>query len=390
MMPPWSPWLWMGALFLGSAGLFFGEQRWARQALWTRGLQIALVLLALYPLAYQLAQAGVTWLYLYGPEPWAQWWMPSRDVLPLTHYLDRLSRGAGLALLLLALITVGLSLGGILRARTARTLPLPSRRALQAIGVLLGLLLALPLSQQLRFLAPHPVFYVGCRKVWGHRGHPQPPEIPENSIDSFRRAFDLGAAGVEMDVAYLPERREFLIHRPDREYARRLTLQEVFQAVGNRGYFWLDIKTIRQLTPEQAQQAAQDLALLVDAFGLRKRVIVESDHPENLALFARQGLHTSYWIFNIDEDAYPPPGLPRWRALWQVRENYIRGGFSAISMDYRMYRPEVARALWGARIHLFTVNDSQRLRDLVNRSQIRVVLTDLPLFDITTCPTDGR
>ncbi len=355
----------------------------------SRGLRVVCLLvvgLALYPLVRLAALAAVTWLYQQAPRPWADWLMPGRRALDLAYYHARartfLTYGLmalwGLIVFLAGAVPVGTHARAWLRARWPR--------AAWGILALLGLLSAPLLWQQARFMAPHPVFYQGCRKVWGHRGHPQPPAIPENSIASFRRAFDLGAAGVEMDVAYLPERRTFIIHRPDREYPQRLTLEDVFQAVGHRGYFWLDIKTIRTLPPEQARQAAQDLALLVDAFGLRDRVIVESDHPENLMAFARQGLHTSYWIFNIDEDAFPRSWPRLLQALWRIRETYIQGGFSAISMDHRFYRPAVARALWGARVHLFTVNDPQRLQDLIRREQVRVVLTDEPLFDLDGCP----
>ncbi len=357
-----------------------------------RGLVLGSGLVLAMPLIRAVARAAVIGLYERGPAPLARVVMPSRGLLPLSHYLARLEAGLKALMVGTVLLVVGGTFYLVASSPRwqARWRHLASRRAFRygLVAASLPWLLAVTafVGLEVAYRLPHPVFYTGCPKIWGHRGHPEPPDIPENSIASFQRAFDLGAPGVEMDVAYLRESRTFVIRRPDRTYPQHLTLEEVFAAVGARGYFWLDIKTIRELTPEEAQQAARDLRALVDRFGLRDRVIVESEDPHNLRYFAREGLHTSYWIFNIDETEFPSSAWQLFWTLQKIRWHYIRGGFSAISMDRRFYTPQVARALKGARIHLFTVNDPATLRDLAQREEVRVILTDTDLYRLVECP----
>ncbi len=233
------------------------------------------------------------------------------------------------------------------------------------------------------------MFYTDCHKVWGHRGHPEPPKIVENTIPSYENAFNLGAPGIETDVLYDPDHREYYIGRYDRgalpTEGQRLTLDEVFLAVGDRGYFWLDTKTIHRMNAEEAKQAAQDMYDLLKRHNLLDRAIVESDTPQNLVYFARLGIHTSYWIFNIDETMFPKTPWALWKAMHRVQENYIHGGFSAISMDKHFYTPMVAWMLRGARIHLFTTHSRAEVKDLVRRSEVKVVLTDTTDYDVTTC-----
>ena len=350
----------------------------------------------LFPLGRWLLERFIIWAYTNAPDAWARRWMPSRGHLPLKHYLHKadqlLARGlwAWTGLLLLALLFL------ILSRREVRHAVASWLRKPFAWAPLSGALLAVVLFfgynlwLDLEFRQPHPVFYTDCHKVWGHRGHPEPPEIIENTIPSFQRAFDLGAPGVEMDVRYDAERHEYYIGRydrgPDVPPDQRLTLEQIFTAVGDRGYFWLDTKTIHYMTPEEAQQAAQDMAQLLDRFGLRQRAIIESDTPENLVYFARAGLHTSYWIFNIDETAFPKTPWGLWWTLVRIKQNYIRGGFSAISLDVRFYTPLVRWMLKGARIHLFTIDDPEALRYWASHDEVRVILTDTARYDITTCP----
>ncbi len=385
-------WLWLAALVLAAA-------RAARDCRSARPCARAWAwwgLVALYPLGAAGLLRGVAWVYAAAPEAVAARLMPSRGILPLAHYQARAQEGlrwATAALLALALLLAAMPLARqVVHGRRWRAW---RDHAVFRLGARLGLLVTLAFIGynallHLQFTRPHPVFYTGCRKVWGHRGHPEPPAIAENTIASYRRAFDLGAAGVEMDVRYDPERREYFIGRYDRGAApppgQRLLLEDVFAAVGARGYFWLDIKTIGYLTPDQAQRAADDLAVLLQRYGLRERAIVESDAPDRLQFFARAGLHTSYWIFNVDEEAFPNTPWDLWWALVQVKRNYIRGGFSAISMDRRFYTPMVAWMLRGARIHLFTVNHLPDLRQLVANEQVRVILTDTAHYDLTACP----
>lgn len=387
-------WIWLGTVLVAGWHVWRAYRGGAsRRWRWGAGLLLGGVLL--YPFLVGGVSAVVTWLYTAGPSSLAARLMPSRDVLPLAHYRQQAARLLHTALMALAAAAVAGLLPGVIegaswRAVWARVWHHPARRALSwTLGGLLLVFAGYNLWLHIQFVRPHPVFYTGCRKIWGHRGHAEPPTILPNTVASYARAFDLGAAGVEMDVRYDLQRGVYFIGRYDEAVPppdQRLTLEEVFAAVGTRGYFWLDIKTVAYLTPEQAQQAAHDLAVLLDRYDLRERAIVESDTPSNLVHFARSGLHTSYWIFNVDESEFPTTPWAQWWALAQIKRRYAQGGFSAISLDHRFYTPLVAWMLRGARVHLFTINDEATLRRWTRSDQVRVILTDTAHYDITACP----
>ena len=386
--------LWaVGVLFavLGAVVLYHGLA-----SRWGRGLAVVMAaVVALAPLERAAAHGLVAWLYGGGLPVVSDRVMASRQILPLAHYE---ALADGVLTRALAALAAGLVLWALVwwsgqPQGRARWRALLSNRGFQVVAGAVFLAVAAfagyNLWMSVQMHTPHPVFYTDCHKVWGHRGHPDPPKIVENTIPSYENAFNLGAPGIETDVLYDPDRREYYIGRYDRGSlpveGKRLTLDEVFLAVGDRGYFWLDTKTIHRMNAAEAKQAAQDMYDLLQRHHLLDRAIVESDTPQNLVYFARLGIHTSYWIFNIDESAFPKTPWALWKALHQVQENYIRGGFSAISMDKRFYTPMVAWMLRGARIHLFTAHSRTEVEDLVQRSEVKVVLTDTTDFDVTTC-----
>ena len=335
----------------------------------------------LYPLESALVRALVRWVYT-TPAGFADRLLASRHVLPLQHYLAEGEDALAALVMAAAVLLVFLTLGWMAKrsARVAAFLHHPFTRG--AFGVLVLAVIAFVgynLWVNFQFRQPHPVFYTDCHKLWFHH---------RDALDQTVAAFDAGAPGIEIDVRYDVARREYYIGRydtPNPPPDQRTTLDQVFDAVGGRGYFWLDTKTIRYLTPAQAQQAAQDMRTLLARHDVLSHAIVESDRPENLVYFSRQGLYTSYWIFDIDETAFPHTLLGQYLALMRIKRNYIHGGFAAISLDHRFYTPFVAWMLRGARIHLFTINDPQTLETLVHRPEVKVVLTDTPRFDITDC-----
>ena len=388
----WVVWLIAVVLTAGNAVVL---TRGRAPRLWRWAGGVFALFAALFPLERIAARGLAAWLYHRAPAALADRLLASRHVLPLTHYQARADAALAKLMLVIAALAFLETAGWLLKqpsgrarlqaiARSRRFRTLAGSAALAAL-VFAGYNAWL----MVQFRQPHPVFYTDCRKVWGHRGHPEPPEIPENTIASYRRAFDLGAPGVEMDVRYDAARREYFIGRYDHgdppPEGQRLTLDDVFTAVGDRGYFWLDTKTIHYMTPEEARQAAEDMRALLDRYDLRQRAIIESDAPDNLAYFARAGLHTSYWIFNIDEDRFPQTFLGQWWAMMRVQKHYIDGGFSAVSLDKRFYTPTVAWMLRGARVHLFTSDDRNELEALAARDQVRVILTDTAFYDIGTC-----
>lgn len=219
------------------------------------------------------------------------------------------------------------------------------------------------------------IFYDGNYKVWAHRGYHK--NLQTNSIESFSEAFDRGARGVELDVFYDKDLKDFIVSH-DYPYElhndKLLTLEHVFSLLGNRGYFWVDFKQL---------DAVQDIDIVVDKianllrrFNLTDRVIIESPYGLRLRKFSEKGLHTSYWInpsssrltFVIQDYGY--------RALIAF------SNFSAISMNYKKYNKYMKRNYSHLPIHLFTVNDRAELDRLVNICTVKVVLSDEDYYSL--------
>lgn len=138
----------------------------------------------------------------------------------------------------------------------------PSRRRWWWIGLLvtLGLLASLlALSDDLcrRAVATAPAFpFDACRKVWAHRG--LAASGGENSLQSVQAAFDRGAAGVGIDILFDAALVEFVVSHA-RPYAlfdgQPLRLETMLARHADRGFFWLDAKDLRRLSPWRARQA---------------------------------------------------------------------------------------------------------------------------------------
>jgi hypothetical protein len=102
-------------------------------------------------------------------------------------------------------------------------------------------------------LDPAP-FYDGSSRVWIHRVE----DRGADPLAACRRAFDMGAAGVELDVRYDAALGEFVVShdRPSRPgpsgAGRPLLLDEVFREVGGRGRFWVDIKDLQGMEGKAA------------------------------------------------------------------------------------------------------------------------------------------
>lgn len=250
------------------------------------------------------------------------------------------------------------------------------------------------LEYQFRVWTPKSV-YSNCRKVWGHRGYFK-GGLVQNSIESISKAFDLGAAGVEIDVFYDEQTSRFVVSHDfpyNLKNGQLLTLKEVFEKTGNRGYFWLDFKNLGSLPPNVAETAAANLQHLLSELDLVDKAFVESKHLDNLTLVAQEGLYTSFWFpgHNIRTDHY----FSFLISLCRVKSMLRCGEISAISMDYRQY----AEVLHGTEtrdlfpqmpIYLFTVNDRQTLSHLIEMENVKIVLSDEDYYlDVVPACTSG-
>jgi hypothetical protein len=230
-------------------------------------------------------------------------------------------------------------------------------------------------------LKPDP-FYDGCLKIWAHRGYASGHDM--NSLGSFRHAFDLGASGVELDILYSPETARFMVahNLPSPSGTEKvLYLDELFEELGDKGYFWLDIKNLRELSRNDTIKAANMLAKLLDRYSLRDSTVVESKMASKLTFFARKGLFTSLWITPGRSDSWFNSRVKT--LLYRTRT--LRGRFSAFSMNYLNYTPKVQDALGNVPVHLFTINDPVEIRKYQDMKNVRIILSDENLYSMDSC-----
>lgn len=239
-----------------------------------------------------------------------------------------------------------------------------------------------------RTLANAPVFsFPDCSKVWAHRGYAGVER--ENTLASVQAGFDLGAAGVEVDVLYDRKRGNFVVAHDEtdpRIEGQPLLLSSLFEHNRARGFLWLDAKNLRKLSPWTAHEATRRLSRLIEQYDLTHRVIVESGNPLYLSWLARRGVYTSYMV-SPNERRYGRFTLRFIAAIDRLGYAMIGGG--AISMDASRYTQAVASEFAQAPILLSTVNDKSELRRLSSNVSVKVILTDEQHFAIHACPSNA-
>lgn len=247
----------------------------------------------------------------------------------------------------------------------------------------------------------HPLLNIKARPVVGHRGNAA--HAPENTIESFRQAVDLGVDALELDVHLTSDGHVVAIHDPtlDRTTDRsgridRLTLAEVQRAdagarfTRDRGVMWpyrgqgntvptLDevLSAFREtplLIEIKASGAARATRELIERHGAADRCIVASFDERAMDAFHGSGI---------------PQGASRrdtamllWRAL--LRVPVPRVGFNVMCMPpaHRGIPLPVAGyasilAPLGVPVHVWTIDDpleAQRLR----RRGVRGIISNDP------------
>ncbi|MGB0722049.1 MAG: glycerophosphodiester phosphodiesterase [Gammaproteobacteria bacterium] len=216
-----------------------------------------------------------------------------------------------------------------------------------------------------------------CHKVWSHRGNTG--RFPENSLEGYRDAVAAGAAGLELDIWFDEALGDFVVSH-DRPYAlfdgKPLRLSRVFAEFGPRTQYWLDFKNLETLAPGARGAALRRMDEITASSAVRTRVLIESPALPALAPFTQAGFFTSYWIsFNENLGR-----LSFHREVARLRWAYLRGDFSALSMEYGIYSEALRRNFLGVPFLLFTVNDLATLDRLTGDPAVRIVLTDEPGF----------
>ena len=228
--------------------------------------------------------------------------------------------------------------------------------------------------------------------VFGHRG--ASAAAPMNTLSAFELAADMGADGVELDVHRSADGEAVIVHDftvegttdgtgtvqemtlaqlkaldagswKDPSFAgmRIPTLDEVFEAVGDRLYINVEIKSQSRKTDGIEQLIADKIT----RYGMQRRVLVSSFNPLSVRRF-RQIMPEVPVGYLTAPDV---PGFVDWLTL---------------GMSYEAFHPfheTIDEALVadaskrGHRVHTWTVNDPARAVAL-RKLGVGIVITDKP------------
>ncbi len=216
------------------------------------------------------------------------------------------------------------------------------------------------------------IFEYGGSKIWSHRGYSSYEK--ENSINSIKAAVDKGYAGVEIDIFYLPHKNKFLVshdYPPKAEDTSSLYLENVFHQFQGHTKFWLDFKNCGELDSKGLKQSLEKLNQLNAVYKIKSNILIESQSPDNLRPFAQHGYFTSYWIW-LPKSKNP---IYRFLKMLQIKWNYTKGPFYALSMPFDLYA--IYKGEFGSKnIHVFTVNSKKLAESLMERKQVKIILSD--------------
>lgn len=231
-------------------------------------------------------------------------------------------------------------------------------------------------------------FYDDCQKVWAHRGYWKLKA--GNTIPAFQQAFELGAKGVELDIHYdFPQERFVVAHNYPYELVdgKLVFLDEVFAAVGQQGYFWIDFKNLQKMKRSEAELVAQKFATLLAQHNLQHKVIVESKSAGNLVAFSQRAIATSYWLGGVNRQTGT---LTRLSKIFSYKLRFLWGNFSAISIDSDNFTPEMQSAFSHVPVHLFTVDDQREILRYQAVKNIRIILSNENFYQLNSCAPPSR
>jgi hypothetical protein len=225
--------------------------------------------------------------------------------------------------------------------------------------------------------------YDDLHKVWATRGLVTDgsdgfPVRVRNSIESISYAFEQGAKGTEVDVFYDPKLDVFIVsHSRHHEKPNGviLTLDTLFDAVGDDGYFWLDWKKLRHLERRQLQAALARLEQLMDRGDLRDRVYVEGEDPISLLAIKQAGFKTIYDCKpTFDSNIMCSVVVDLFKTV------YYFGGFTVMGLNSGpraepIYGPNTRCGLRNIPVFLYHLpDDVEFMEELVSSKDVRVII----------------
>jgi hypothetical protein len=244
--------------------------------------------------------------------------------------------------------------------------------------------------------------YNSCHKIWSARGVYGNDGIEQNSLESLEQGFSAGALGVEVDLHYDVEMKQFIISH-DHPYkdangklvyvqknGKLLTLGEVFEKFSKKYYFWMDYKNLGKLSSQETSEAIARLLEITQKNSLRERIYIEGTHPFKLAEYTDAGFKTIFDIQPLPQSSFTTKVV-----VELYKAFFARGGFTVLGMHYGKldnptYGDKMKEILGDIPVFLYHVPDDRELLDrLIDNDQIRVMLVgrdiNLNRFDRNKC-----
>lgn len=211
-------------------------------------------------------------------------------------------------------------------------------------------------------------------QVWAHKGFHR--GITQNSIKGFKKAFEMGVRGIELDTHYDRDLDRFVVshNKPYRRHnGELLYLEKVFGTTGKSGYYWIDLKN---LADDNIDGVTNRMNLLLDRYDLRELVFIESWHGPELSVLSNRGFKTIYWL----SFKHKPGSLDHMEELFRRRGIILDSNFVAVSGAYQNFQDYPPDILNNFPMFVFTINDQASFNQFANNKRVKVILTDNPDF----------
>ncbi|MFN4032834.1 MAG: glycerophosphodiester phosphodiesterase [Fimbriimonadales bacterium] len=231
--------------------------------------------------------------------------------------------------------------------------------------------------------------------IFAHRGASM--HAPENTLEAFRLALEMGADGIELDITPSADGVPMVIHDPNLERTtngsgdvRQLsaaeiqrydagvkfggkysgvrvpTLREVFEAFGDRTRYNLDMKTFY----DADRPLVRTVLALIEEYKLASHVLISSFSLDTLRWFTEE---TRAVQLGVLISQHTPHMLREDGRRWRIRYEAIHPNHTLVdeTLMRRARRKRKKVAVW-------TVNDAALRRELAKLG-VDVIITDDPV-----------
>lgn len=232
----------------------------------------------------------------------------------------------------------------------------------------------------------HSAVYNNPHIIWSSRGIYNSPK-EQNSITSFKKAFDAGSMGAEVDCYYDVFLDKFIVshdrtkkgekgqYRYQLKDGEILTLEKLFTTLGKDHYFWIDYKNLDRLSTKETLKAIKRLNKISIIHNIKERLYLEGSTPNHLQYYADAGYKTLFAFGPLREN----------HIFASLSSNFYKIAYyfydmSAVAIHYAeidnpKYGETAQKNLKGIPTFVFHVpNNTSLLKKLAKNPDVRVIL----------------